>query len=58
MRIDFHSHILPQMDDGAKSTDESIELLKALAEAKVEKVVLTPHFYRNDENIAAFLNCS
>lgn len=55
MRIDFHSHILPQMDDGAKSTDESIELLKILAEAKVEKVVLTPHFYRDDENIAAFL---
>lgn len=55
MRIDFHSHILPQMDDGAKSTDESIELLKILAEAKVEKVVLTPHFYRDDENIATFL---
>lgn len=56
MRIDFHSHILPKMDDGAKSTDESIALLKILAEEKVNKVVLTPHFYRDDENILSFLN--
>ena len=55
MRIDFHSHILPEMDDGAKSTAESIELLKILAEANVDMVVLTPHFYRDDENIEAFL---
>ncbi|MBQ7981602.1 MAG: hypothetical protein IJ305_08355 [Oscillospiraceae bacterium] len=55
MRIDFHSHILPEMDDGAQSTAESIELLKILADAKVDKVVLTPHFYRDDENIASFL---
>lgn len=56
MRVDFHSHILPGMDDGAKNTAESIELLKILAEAKVDKVVLTPHFYRDDENICSFLS--
>ena len=55
MRIDFHSHILPKMDDGAKGTDESIELLKILADAKVDKVVLTPHFYRDDESISSFI---
>ena len=55
MRIDFHSHILPQMDDGSKSTDESIALLQMLVKANVDTVVLTPHFYRNDENIASFL---
>ncbi len=55
MRIDFHSHILPRMDDGAKDTAESLALLKLLADAGVDKVVLTPHFYRDDENIASFL---
>jgi len=56
MRIDFHSHILPQIDDGAKSTDESIKLLKILAAEKIDTVILTPHFYRDNENIASFLN--
>ncbi len=55
MRIDFHSHILPGIDDGAKNATESIELLKILTESKVDKVVLTPHFYRNDEKIESFL---
>lgn len=56
MKIDFHTHILPEMDDGAKNSDESIRLLQKLADAKVDKVVLTPHFYRDDENISSFLN--
>lgn len=55
MRVDFHSHILPQMDDGAASIDESIALLKMLADSEVKKVVLTPHFYRQNEDIAHFL---
>lgn len=55
MRIDFHSHILPEMDDGASSVEESIELLKILAKSGVERVVLTPHFYRQDESISKFL---
>ncbi|MGN0674751.1 MAG: CpsB/CapC family capsule biosynthesis tyrosine phosphatase [Oscillospiraceae bacterium] len=55
MRIDFHSHILPEMDDGASSTEESIRLLKILAGSGVEKVVLTPHFYRQNESISTFL---
>ncbi|MCC8048646.1 MAG: hypothetical protein LIO52_06065, partial [Oscillospiraceae bacterium] len=25
--IDFHSHILPKMDDGSRSVEESLELL-------------------------------
>ena len=55
MRIDFHSHILPKMDDGASDTKESIKMLKTLADAGVDKVVLTPHFYRQNENIQKFL---
>ncbi len=55
MRIDFHSHILPAMDDGAENEEVSKELLKILSASKVDKVVLTPHFYRQDENISKFL---
>ncbi len=55
MRIDFHSHILPKMDDGSSGIKESLELLKAEIEAGVEAVVLTPHFYRQKEDIASFL---
>lgn len=55
MRIDFHSHILPNMDDGAESADESLKMLKMLIRSGVEKVVLTPHFYRRKEDINSFL---
>lgn len=48
--IDFHSHILPDIDDGAKSPEESIEMLKVCAENGVKTVVLTPHCYHTDEN--------
>ncbi len=55
MRIDFHSHILPGMDDGAADLKESLAMLKMLSESKVDAVVLTPHFYRQNERISSFL---
>ncbi len=53
--IDWHSHILPEVDDGSKSTAESIEMLKRLAEQGVDTVMATPHFYANDESVESFL---
>lgn len=53
--IDFHSHILPEIDDGSKSADESIEMLKLLKDQGVTKVVATPHFYANKESVKSFL---
>jgi len=53
--IDFHTHILPGLDDGSSSIEESIEMLKALAEQKVEAAVLTPHYYSAREPAAEFL---
>ena len=53
--IDFHSHILPKMDDGSQSTQESLEMLQALSEQGITRVVATPHFYANDESVSAFL---
>ena len=55
MLTDFHSHILPEMDDGASSAAESVRLIKILMESGVQKIVLTPHFYRENENIESFL---
>ena len=43
--IDFHSHILPGIDDGSQSVEESIALLRKEAEQGVTQVIATPHFY-------------
>lgn len=42
---DFHSHILPGIDDGCKTVEESIQVLKMMAEQGIERVAATPHFY-------------
>ena len=46
--IDFHSHILPGMDDGSKSTQESLEMLDMLRAQGVDTVAATPHFYARE----------
>lgn len=53
--IDFHSHILPAMDDGSKNTQESIEMLNSLKKQGIRRVVATPHFYANDGSVSSFL---
>lgn len=45
MILDLHTHILPGIDDGAKSVDVSAEMLAEIARQQSEPVVLTPHFY-------------
>ena len=53
--IDFHSHILPKMDDGSRSTEESLAMLKALSNQGIETVIATPHFNANDESVDSFI---
>lgn len=53
--IDFHSHILPQIDDGSQSLEESSRLLRELAAQKVDLVALTSHFYAHERTPAQFL---
>jgi len=53
--IDFHSHILPRMDDGSKSVEESLKLLNELKAQGVTKVAATPHFYAEKESVDSFL---
>lgn len=53
--VDFHSHILPCMDDGCKSVEDSVEALKLLYKSGVHKVMLTPHYYAEKESVDEFL---
>jgi protein-tyrosine phosphatase len=53
--IDFHSHILPGVDDGSASVEESLKLLSLLAEQGVDTVVATPHYYPDRVSAAQFL---
>lgn len=41
--IDIHSHILPGVDDGAKSMEESLAMLRQAQRENVGAVILTPH---------------
>ncbi len=53
--IDWHSHILPGIDDGSQSVEESVTMLKMLAEQGVKEVIATPHFLANNESVEDFL---
>ncbi|MCD8326347.1 MAG: capsular polysaccharide biosynthesis protein [Lachnospiraceae bacterium] len=53
--IDIHSHILPGMDDGSKSTEESAELLKSSAAQGVRVMAATSHFYARQNSPEEFL---
>lgn len=54
--IDWHTHILPGMDDGSRDVAESISLIKMQVSQGIDTVVATPHFYANDETINSFLD--
>lgn len=53
--IDFHSHILPAMDDGAADPAVSLALLRLAASQGAEGVVASPHFYWGQDTIESFL---
>ncbi len=54
--IDWHSHILPSIDDGSHHTDESIAMLKSMIEQGIDTVIATPHFYPTEvSSVESFL---
>jgi protein-tyrosine phosphatase len=55
MMVDFHSHILPGIDDGSDCVDTSLKMLALEKAQGITHVVATPHFYPNRDNPAAFL---
>lgn len=53
--IDFHSHILPQMDDGSNDVNESLQMLKLSYNMGIDTMISTSHYYVEHESIDAFL---
>lgn len=40
---DLHSHILPELDDGVKNMEESVEIVKRMLKLGVKRFTFTPH---------------
>ena len=53
--VDFHSHILPGIDDGSSSLEMSMEMLLMEAQQGITHVVATPHFYAQRDQLDTFL---
>ncbi|WP_041738345.1 tyrosine-protein phosphatase [Echinicola vietnamensis] len=55
MEVDMHSHLIPGIDDGAKTLKESVDLIKRLQAFGLRKLITTPHvmteFYKNTPEI-------
>jgi len=43
--IDIHSHIMPDIDDGARSMEEAVEMAEIAAADGIEQMVSTPHMF-------------
>lgn len=52
LKTDFHSHLIPGIDDGAKDMDDAIAMIRRFKELGYQKLITTPHvmsdFYRNE----------
>jgi len=55
LQCDFHSHLIPGIDDGVKELQEAVDILGCYAQMGFQKVITTPHimcdFYRNTPDI-------
>lgn len=51
LKADMHSHILPGLDDGSETIEDSLALLRGMISLGYKKVIMTPHimgdFYKN-----------
>ena len=43
--IDIHSHILPGVDDGAKTIEDSLDMARAAVEDGIHTIIATPHHH-------------
>lgn len=53
--IDIHSHVLPGIDDGSGSVEESMAMLRESARQGIRRVAATPHFYPAESSPERFL---
>lgn len=52
---DFHTHILPRIDDGSDSLETTRAMLDAIAAQGIRRVAATPHFYPMRNDLSRFL---
>ena len=53
--IDFHTHILPGIDDGSRDIDMTEKMLRMEQSMGVSHIYATPHFYAHRRSIESFL---
>lgn len=53
--IDFHTHILPGIDDGSSDAEMSVAMLRKERDQGVEEVIATPHFDADRASVSSFL---
>lgn len=53
--VDFHSHLIPGIDDGARTIEDSISMIRQFKELGFKKLITTPHiqdeYYKNTPEI-------
>lgn len=42
---DMHSHILPGLDDGVRTIEETMQVLREAKKQKIKRMILTPHYH-------------
>ncbi|MDP4089621.1 MAG: CpsB/CapC family capsule biosynthesis tyrosine phosphatase [Bacillota bacterium] len=50
--IDFHSHVMPEVDDGSRSMDMTMDMINNSLEQGVEYICVTPHFITSEHEIS------
>lgn len=60
--IEIHSHLLPNIDDGSTSFEESVHIIKKMQDLGYKKIIITPHYIKgtkyntnNKDKFALFL---
>lgn len=55
LKVDIHSHLIPGIDDGSKTIEETLTLLQEFQDLGYQKVITTPHvmsdYYKNTPEI-------
>ena len=50
LEVDIHSHLIPNIDDGSQSMEQSVEMIQSLMALGVKKIITTPHIHPNYPN--------
>lgn len=53
--LDIHSHLLPSVDHGSQSLEDSLALIRQAKEAGIDTIIATPHFYSDTDSVADFV---